>query len=201
MNYTYENYLYIYNIKLMEENTLLIKKITFKHVLCFIYYKNFFINSIKHVFFFYNKNCFQKLFSKTVFKNNNKTYPWFFLRFVHHTILNFISYVVELSWCLVYPLMSTLWPVRPTPVQAPILSQTILIDFLFPVVLSLTRTSERHSWGRPTIFVCRSLVWSSSSIRTSCWTWSINLYEFISVSHQDINEFLFEKIFRDSIFL
>ena len=28
----YENYLYIYNIKLMEENTLLIKKITFKHV-------------------------------------------------------------------------------------------------------------------------------------------------------------------------
>ena len=26
MNYVYENYLYIYNIKLMEENTLLIKK-------------------------------------------------------------------------------------------------------------------------------------------------------------------------------
>ena len=32
MNCTYENYLYIYNIKLMEENVLLIKKITFKHV-------------------------------------------------------------------------------------------------------------------------------------------------------------------------
>ena len=26
MNYEYENYLYIYNIKLMEKNTLLIKK-------------------------------------------------------------------------------------------------------------------------------------------------------------------------------
>ena len=32
MNYKYENYLYIYNIKLMKENTLLIKKKTFKHV-------------------------------------------------------------------------------------------------------------------------------------------------------------------------
>ena len=31
MNRAYENYLYIYNIKLMEENTLLIKK-KFKHV-------------------------------------------------------------------------------------------------------------------------------------------------------------------------
>ena len=36
MNYVHENYLYIYNIKLMEENTLLIQKISFKHVL-FIY--------------------------------------------------------------------------------------------------------------------------------------------------------------------
>ena len=41
MNCAYENYLYIYNVKLMEENTLLIKKITFKHVFCFIY-SNFF---------------------------------------------------------------------------------------------------------------------------------------------------------------
>ena len=64
MNCTYENYLYIYNIKLMEENTLLIKKITFKHVLYFIYYKNFFINSIKHVFFLE-----QKLFLKIQFSN------------------------------------------------------------------------------------------------------------------------------------
>ena len=66
MNCTYENYLYIYNIKLMEENTLLIKKITFKHVLCFIYYKNFFINSIKHVFFFITKTVFKN----SVFKHN-----------------------------------------------------------------------------------------------------------------------------------
>ena len=51
----------------MEENTLLIKKITFKHVFCFTYSKFFFINPIKHVFFFLkNKNCFleQKLFSR-----------------------------------------------------------------------------------------------------------------------------------------
>ena len=41
MNYAYENYLYIYNIKLIEENTLLIKKKTFKHVFCFIYFKKF----------------------------------------------------------------------------------------------------------------------------------------------------------------
>ena len=39
MTYVYENYLYIYNIKLMEENILLIKKKTFKHVFCFIYSK------------------------------------------------------------------------------------------------------------------------------------------------------------------
>ena len=41
MNYAYENYLYIYNIKLIEENTLLIKKKTFKHVFCFFYFKKF----------------------------------------------------------------------------------------------------------------------------------------------------------------
>ena len=37
MNYTYENYLYIDNIKLMEENILLIKKKTFKHVLFYLF--------------------------------------------------------------------------------------------------------------------------------------------------------------------
>ena len=42
MNCAYENYLYIYNIKLMEENTLLIKKITLKHVFYFIYSKKLF---------------------------------------------------------------------------------------------------------------------------------------------------------------
>ena len=42
MNYAYENYLYIYNIKLMEENTLLIKKITSKHVFRFTYSKKLF---------------------------------------------------------------------------------------------------------------------------------------------------------------
>ena len=42
MNYAYKNYLYIYNIKLMEENTLLIKKITFKHAFfCFCFRNNF----------------------------------------------------------------------------------------------------------------------------------------------------------------
>ena len=39
MNCAYENYLYIYNIKSMKENTLLIKKITLKHIFCFTYSK------------------------------------------------------------------------------------------------------------------------------------------------------------------
>ena len=42
MTCAYENYLYIYNIKLMEENTLLIKK-KFKHVFCFTYSKKQYI--------------------------------------------------------------------------------------------------------------------------------------------------------------
>ena len=50
MNYVYENYLYIYNIKLMEENILLIKK-KLLNMFCFIYSKYFFINSTKHFFF------------------------------------------------------------------------------------------------------------------------------------------------------
>ena len=37
MNYAYDNYLYIYNIKLMEENSLLIKKMTFKHVFFYLF--------------------------------------------------------------------------------------------------------------------------------------------------------------------
>ena len=41
MNYAYKNYLNIYNIKLMEENTLLIKK-KLKHVFCFTYFKKLF---------------------------------------------------------------------------------------------------------------------------------------------------------------
>ena len=35
MNYAYKNYLYIYNIKLIEENTLLIKK---NFQTCFLFY-------------------------------------------------------------------------------------------------------------------------------------------------------------------
>ena len=53
MNCAYENYLYIYNIKLMEGNTtLLIKKITFKHVFYFIYYKKTFLLTQPNKFFF-----------------------------------------------------------------------------------------------------------------------------------------------------
>ena len=43
MSCAYENYLYIYNNKLMEENALLIKKnITFKYVFGFTYSKKLF---------------------------------------------------------------------------------------------------------------------------------------------------------------
>ena len=64
--------IYIYNIKLMEENTLLIKKITFKHVFCFIYF-NFFINSIKYVFFCRTKTVFQNSISEhNFFPENTK---------------------------------------------------------------------------------------------------------------------------------
>ena len=43
MNYAYENYLYIYNIKLMEEITLLITKNNFQTYFCFIYSKKLFL--------------------------------------------------------------------------------------------------------------------------------------------------------------
>ena len=42
MNFVYKNYFYIYNIKLMKENILLIKKITFKYVFYFTYLNLFF---------------------------------------------------------------------------------------------------------------------------------------------------------------
>ena len=75
MNYAYENYLYIYNIKLMKENTLLIKKITFKHVFCFIYSKKTFLLTQSNMFFFKkNKICFPKFNSQTqlFFKKHKK---------------------------------------------------------------------------------------------------------------------------------
>ena len=45
MNCAYENYLYIYNIKLMEKNTLLIKKITLKYFYFIFENKNYFSES------------------------------------------------------------------------------------------------------------------------------------------------------------
>ena len=74
----------IYNIKLMKENTLLIKKKTFKYVFLFLRTKTVLQNSVlKHKFFFFFlktqktvfKNYSQKLFSRTVFKNSNQTSP------------------------------------------------------------------------------------------------------------------------------
>ena len=59
MNYAYEIYLYIYNIKLMEENTLLIKKNFQTCFFVLFILKNFFIKSTKHVFF-KTKTIFQK---------------------------------------------------------------------------------------------------------------------------------------------
>ena len=54
MKCEYKNYLYIYNIKLIEENTLLIEKKTiFKHIFILLVLKNFFINSTKQVFVFF----------------------------------------------------------------------------------------------------------------------------------------------------
>ena len=72
MNCAYKNYLYIYNIKLLEENTLLIEKKIKKQLpnmfLVLLVLNNFFINSTKHVFFvFENKNCFLEFSSQTQF--------------------------------------------------------------------------------------------------------------------------------------
>ena len=68
MNSAYENYLYIYNIKLMEENILLIKKtITFKYIFVLLILKIKFINSIKHVFFLEHKSFSRIQFPNTIF--------------------------------------------------------------------------------------------------------------------------------------
>ena len=42
MNCAYKNYLYIYNIKLIEENVLLIEKTTFKYVFILLIQKTFY---------------------------------------------------------------------------------------------------------------------------------------------------------------
>ena len=54
----------------MEENTLLIKQITFKYVVVLFILKNFFINSTKYVFLF--------LRTKTVFQNSVLKHNFFF---------------------------------------------------------------------------------------------------------------------------
>ena len=54
MNCEYKNYLYIYHIKLMEENTLLIKKNNFqKCFLFYLFYKTFLSTQQNMLFFFY----------------------------------------------------------------------------------------------------------------------------------------------------
>ena len=55
MNFAYKNYLYIYNIKLVEENTLLIEKKNRLSNMFFVLLvlKNFFINLIEHVYFYF----------------------------------------------------------------------------------------------------------------------------------------------------
>ena len=74
MNCTYEKYLYIYNIKIMEENTLLIKK-KIKHVFfVFLEQKLFFRIQFPNTFFFFwkYKKLFSKIVCKTVFKTATK---------------------------------------------------------------------------------------------------------------------------------
>ena len=64
MNCVYENYLNIYNIKLMKENTSLIKKKISNMFFILFILKNFFINSTKHIFVFKTKTVFHILVSK-----------------------------------------------------------------------------------------------------------------------------------------
>ena len=59
MNYAYKNYLYIYNIKSMKENTLLIKKTTLKHVFRFYFFLKKKLLTQPNMVFFLE----QKLFS------------------------------------------------------------------------------------------------------------------------------------------
>ena len=62
MKCEYKNYLYIYNIKLIEENTLLIEKKTiFKHIFILLVLKNFFINSTNMFFLFWEQKLFFKI--------------------------------------------------------------------------------------------------------------------------------------------
>ena len=67
MNCAYKNYLYIYNIKLIEENTLIEKKNELPNTFfVLLVLKNIFINLTKHVFFFFkNKNFFLEFNSQT----------------------------------------------------------------------------------------------------------------------------------------
>ena len=80
MNCAYKNYLYIYNIKLMKENILLIKKnLQTCFFFCFIYSKKTFLLAQPNIFFFTfeNKKCFPKFISqKTIFffSENTKNY-------------------------------------------------------------------------------------------------------------------------------
>ena len=68
MNCAYENYLYIYNIKLMEENTLLIKKNNFQT--CFLFY--LFLKT----FLLTQQNIFFR--TKTIFQNSVPKHNFFF---------------------------------------------------------------------------------------------------------------------------
>ena len=68
MNCAYKNYLYIYNIKLIEENTLIEKKNNFQTLFfVLLVLKNFFINSTKHVFFLRTKTFSRIQFSNIIF--------------------------------------------------------------------------------------------------------------------------------------
>ena len=53
MNCVYKNYLYIYNIKLIEENVLLIEKTTFKYVFILLILKNFLLTQPNMFFLFF----------------------------------------------------------------------------------------------------------------------------------------------------
>ena len=62
----------------MKENSLLIKKMTFKYVFFLLILKNFFINSIKYGFFFRTKIVFQNSVSKIIFQNLVSKHIYFF---------------------------------------------------------------------------------------------------------------------------
>lgn len=70
------NYLHIYNIKLIEENTQFKKKKTLQtHFLFYLFYKTLLINSTKHVFFFRTKTIFRIQFPNIIlFLKNTKNH-------------------------------------------------------------------------------------------------------------------------------